>query len=155
MQNRNSDEKSEQHVNETARFAHLAVDTVVDRFVHAGNGGHKMRIDLLKIGKEDASDRLRITERGTLNQNDIFAQPLKHVPHRKHAQDAVAGIQINSLLQFVELRQKIAVRKFDTLGHTRRTRRKDDARRIVPLAFFKFGFDFSPVFDIVLFTFVQ
>ena len=68
-----------------------------------------MRIDLLKIGEKDASDRLRIAESRSLDHDDVFAQALEHVPHRKHAQRAVARIQIDAFLQFVELSQKIAV----------------------------------------------
>src|SRR5574344_1626778 len=63
------------------------------------------------------------------------------MPHRQHAEAAVARIEVDALLEFVELRNEITMTQHDALWSARSARSENDCCEIVPLTLVKFRFN--------------
>ena len=74
------------------------------------------------------------------------------MPHGEHHESAVAGMQVDSLAHFIELRNEVAVREHNALWLTRSARSKDNCGEVVPVAFVHFLVDFAGMLRIVFFA---
>ena len=139
------DEEFEHRLFYGPRFFGSPVHSLAYRFPYPGYRNHPHRPHLLNIGEHHRTHRFGVAECAARSQGDVLHDAFEGMPHRQHAQPAVAGIHRDALGNMVNLVEEVTVGEHYALGFPGGSRGEDDGGGIFGTAQVDLGFDFPKI----------